>query len=751
MLTIALAGNPNSGKTTLFNVLTGSTAHVGNWPGVTVDKREGVYKTDGEDLKIVDLPGIYSLSPYTLEEKIARGVLLNGEVDCLINVVDATNLERNLYLTTQLIELSIPIVMALNMQDVLKKRGDSIDVQTLQRRLGVPVVEISALKQTNIPLLMQTAKKAAKRLKPPFSVLQGSPLGERIEQTKILLQKQGVKEPLFHAIKLLEKDELAQNAYKKHAFFERQEDFEAMIADARYQYITAHFSPTLKRGKATVAKGVNGADKWLTHKWLGVPIFILVLFCVFHVTFSKDILFLGTLFPALSARFQALSQTSIGGIFFSNGVHSAGVIVRNALELILQAIGNGISKGMQAVGASEAIVGLICDGVWGGLSSVLSFLPQILVLFLCFCVLEDSGYMARVAFMLDKPFRKFGVSGRAVVPMIMGFGCSVPAIINTRTLFSEREREATIRVIPFFTCSAKVPVVLAVVGGIAQAFQLQNVDLITYGAYLIGIVTAFVYLFIANYKHKEDNDHSFLMELPAYHVPALKNVLSQLFDKAKHFIKKAFTIITLSCIVVWFLSCFGWDWKYLGKAGMNQSILASIGKLIQPLFTPLGFGAQLGNTGWVFAVAALTGLIAKEDVVATLGTLAACIITNLAGESKDGAYEVAQLVFQTGITLPALLAFIAFNLLTVPCFAAVATARGELPKKSFFQTLWFWFAVSYLVSALIYTVFSLWWTAFVWGAATVAAWLIIKKLPKRKTIKIKRRCICKHCNGSYAR
>ena len=364
-------------------------------------------------------------------------------------------------------------------------------------------------------------------------------------------------------------------------------------------------------------------------------------------------------------------------------------------------------------------MGLVYDGVWGGISSVLSFLPQILVLFLFFSILEDTGYMARVAFMLDRIFRRFGVSGRAFMPMIMGFGCSVPAMINTRTMADEKEREATLRVIPFFSCGAKMPILLAISGGIVQYFGVGNADIITYSMYLLGIVTALISLLVMRSTTMRGEPSPFIMELPTYHIPGLKSLALHLWDKAKHFIHKAFTIIMASCIVVWVLSNFGWDWKYLGAEHMNESILASIGKFLQPLCTPLGFGVQLSDKGWVFAVAAVTGLIAKEDVIATFGTLAACIFTGFVGASEDGIYEVTIMISQTGITVPALISFIAFNMLTVPCFAAVATAKGEIGKGKFRWTLLFWICTSYLVSTMVYTIGSWAFTLAIWLAVAV--------------------------------
>ena len=736
MLKFALVGNPNSGKTTLFNALTGSTAHVGNWPGVTVDKREGTYKKGAEPVDVVDLPGIYSLSPYTPEEVIARNFILDERPDCVINIVDATNLERNLYLTTQIMELDVPLVVALNMKDVLEKNGDRIDVKGLEKRIGFPVVEISALKGTNVETLMERALEAVKSKRTGTSVLHNSLLGSAIANAEIALKLKGVEAPLFHAIKLVEKDEIEvknhpQEAKAAEAFIrenvrgkagDKPIDTEAEIADARYKYITAHFSSALtrarKHGYDELSKS-DKADKVLTHKWAGIPIFLVILFSVFHLTFSEDLLFLGSIIPAFG-EWCAAEGSAIKSVFFTGGLNSPGVILFNALDWLTSTIGEGLGAGMEALNASEWAIGLVVDGVWGGLAAVLSFLPQILVLFLFFSILEDSGYMARVAFMLDRLFRRFGVSGRAFMPMIMGFGCSVPAMINTRTLADEKERAATVRVIPFFSCGAKLPILTAIAGGIAMSFGKGNADIITYSMYLLGIVVALLSLLVMRNTTMRGETSPFIMELPAYHMPGFKNLMLHLWDKAKHFIEKAFTVIFASTIVIWFLSHFTWNWSYVPDEQMNLSILASLGQFIQPLFTPLGFGSQLTAFGWVFAVAAITGLIAKENVIATFGALAACV-TGAMIESEEGVLEVTAMISATGITVPALIAFIAFNMLTIPCFAAVATAKAEVGKGKFKWTLLFWIVVSYVVSSMVYTMGEWVWTSAIWGVAAVLA------------------------------
>ena len=783
MLKFALAGNPNSGKTTLFNALTGSTAHVGNWPGVTVDKKEGVYKKGKKPVDIIDLPGIYSLSPYTPEEVIARNYVLDERPDCIINIVDATNLERNLYLTTQLMEVDIPLVVALNMTDVVEKNGDKIDAKMLEERIGVPVVAISALREKNVDVLMERAIEAAAKSRKGVSVLQKSSLYAAIENAEIAFKLNGVTSPLFHAVKLIEKDELEVSAHPKEAtaadeFIKANGggnadfggDTEAEIADARYKYISENFSVAVKKAKQA-KKGEltrsDKVDKILTNRWAGIPIFLVILLAVFHITFSENFLYLANIIPSFGEWCAAESDSVLKGIFFAEGLNSPGAILFYLMDWITSSIGEGIGAGLDALGANPAVAGLVNDGVWGGVAAVLSFVPQILVLFLCFSILEDSGYMARVAFILDRVFRRFGVSGRAFMPMIMGFGCSIPAMMNTRTLADEKERTATMRVIPFFSCGAKLPILTAIAGAIVAHAGVGDADLITYSMYLLGMVAAVLALLVMRSTTMRGETPPFIMELPTYHMPRFKNLMLHLWDKLKHYVKKAFTIILVSCIVIWFLSNFSWDWHCLVKeyvvfedgtfalasavaeipegaevvfmnAEMDRSILGSIGMLVQPIFTPLGFGSQLNAAGWVFAVAAVTGLIAKENVIATFGTLAACLAGVVVG-SEDGVMEVAAMISATGITVPALISFIAFNMTTIPCFAAVASAKAELREGTFKWTLVFWLVASYLISAIVYTIGSAWWSAFIWVAAAVGAGVLIalhnKKADAKKLLK----------------
>ena len=722
MKRFALAGNPNCGKTTLFNSLTGSTAHVGNWPGVTVEKKDGVYKKLEEHVSIIDLPGIYSLSPYTNEEVIARNYILDEHPDLVINIVDATNLERNLYLTTQLLEINVPMIIALNMIDVLNKEGTVIDVEAIEKKIGVPVVAVSALKEDNLDNLMKRAYEASKQPREGKTIITNKDILHLIGDVNIAFKGKEVENPLFHAIKLVENDELEVanhsdlipmvEAFKKTFNDETfGDDFEAIIADNRYHYISDNFHTVVKKAvkeeeedgkKAVKMSRSDKIDRVLTHRVFGLLIFAVVLFFVFHLTFGENLFFIGAggLFENVNPSFAGTAWEGL--IWHEGGINSPGVILFNAFDMtfgwFIELVGGWMG------GAPEWLSGFVCDGVLSGLFAILGFLPQILVLFLFFAIMEDTGYMARVAFILDRIFRKFGLSGRAFIPMIMGFGCSVPAMINTRTLADDKERTSTIRVIPFFSCGAKLPILTAIAGGVAGAFGFAHVDLITYSMYVVGIVAAIVCVLLMRHTTQKGDAAPFIMELPEYHWPQFKALMIHLWDKAKHFVKKAFTIILASTIVIWFLSNFGWNWRYLGS--MDGSILQSLGQLIQPIFTPLGFGAQLSAFGWVFAVAAITGLIAKENVIATFSVLAAVIVSGFEG-TEEGVEEAIIMIQNTGITWQGCIAFIAFNMLTIPCFAACATAKAELPKGQFKWTLLFWIVASYVGCAIIYALLNL--------------------------------------------
>ena len=759
MKRFALAGNPNSGKTTLFNGLTGSTAHVGNWSGVTVDKREGTYKKCEEPIAVIDLPGIYSLSPYTPEEVVARNYIIDEKPDCVINIIDATNLERNLYLTTQIMEIDVPVVIALNMMDAVEKNGDKIDANSLEKKLGLPVVPISALKGKGMDALMKRAYETCKTERKGKTVLEKGALAHLIGDVKIALDGQGVENPLFHAVKLAEQDEIEVKSHSDtvkmvtefKATFNDDTfggDFEALIADARYKYISENFSSvvTKKEKDKFASTKSDKADRVLTHKVWGIPIFLVVLFAIFHLTFSEDFLYLGKIFGFASLE-ELGFDTELFGVkllacFYDGAVFSPGVIINNLWNNIIVEYSFGWLIGViEESSMSVWAIGLLNDGIIEGLKSVLSFLPQIVVLFLFFSILEDSGYMARIAFILDRMFRKFGLSGRAFLPMIMGFGCSVPAMMNTKTLADDKERTATIRVIPFFSCGAKLPILTAVAGAIVVYFGIGNADLITYGMYLLGICTAIIaVLFMRNTSLKGETP-PFIMELPSYHAPQFKNLMIHLWDKVKHFVKKAFTIIVASTIVIWVLTHFSFSWQFLEDEAINQSILAQISMLVQPIFTPLGFGSQLGAYGWVFVTAAVSGLIAKENVIATFATLAGCLIavagltvTGIEGEVAEGVADVSAMIDATGIGVPGLIAFIAFNMTTIPCFAAVATAKGELANaKTYRGTLLFWILSSFIISSAIYTIGAWWWTAFIW--AVVICSVVFMVVIRNKNIK----------------
>ncbi len=742
-MNFALAGNPNSGKTTLFNALTGSTAYVGNWPGVTVDKREGVYKKLSEPISIIDLPGIYSLSPYTPEEIVSRNYVLDEKPDCIINVVDATNLERNLYLTTQLMETSVPVVIALNMIDEVESAGDSINAASIEKRTGVPVVPISALRNRGISELMKRAYEAAKTGREATNIFSDTAIGGVINEVKDALIAENVSDPLFHAVKLVEKDELETGKWAAaekivETFREKFQDknfgndCEAFIADARYKYISQNFSLSYtKKPKTEKLTKSDKADRVLTHRIFGIPIFLAIMFVIFHLTFSEDLLFISAMAGGLPKLKDSGFNMDNAGVtllacFYDGAVFSPGVILTNLLNWVLEWI-NVLAELCCASGPLW-VGSFVVDGILGGLLAVLGFLPQILTLFLFFSILEDSGYMARVAFLLDRIFRKFGLSGKAFMPMIMGFGCSIPAMINTRTLADEKERVSTVRVIPFFSCGAKLPILTAIAGGIVSFFGVGNADVITYSMYLLGIVTAIVTVILMHNTTMRGEIPPFIMELPSYRMPRFMSLMIHLWDKTKHFVKKAFTIILASTVLIWFLSSFSPSWQFLLEEGeeglvnlrMNESILGSIGMIVQPLFTPLGFGSQLGAFGWVFAVAAITGLVAKENVIATFGTLAAAIAGTLVA-TEDGVLETVTMISATGITIPGLIAFIVFNMTTIPCFAACATAKGELKKGTFKWTVLFWVVTSYLVGTVVYLVGSWWWTLFIVAALIAAA------------------------------
>ena len=732
MRKFALAGNPNSGKTTLFNSLTGATAHVGNWPGVTVDKREGTYRKLGEPIYIVDLPGIYSLSPYTPEEVISRNYVLEEKPDCVINIVDATNLERNLYLTTQLLEIDVPVVVALNMSDVVRKNGDQIDAKTLSERLGVPVVEISALKQEHLDELMDEAIKVSNQQRKGTTIIQDKDLLHLINDVQIAFELKGIENPLFHAVKLVELDELetemhpdaVETVNKFKATFKNEtfgSDFEALIADNRYAYIAKNYATTLKRAnkgndKEQLSKS-DKIDKVMTHRIWAIPLFVVIMFFIFHFTFSEDLFFMNRIF--------GLEIANEGWInFFTGmgyegeplgGIPSLGVWLQNWFGWLT---GSVIDLFASFMPAGKWYTSLVCDGILTGLDAVLSFVPQIMILFLCIAILEDSGYMARVAFILDRAFRKFGLSGKAFIPMLTGFGCSVPAIMATRTLEDEREKNRTIRLMTCFSCGAKAPI-WALLAGVGAMAGFAG-DIFVFTIYLGGIACAVIFALFMKLFSKDQYVSPFIMELPAYHMPQARNVGAHLWEKFKHYLIKAGTIIAACTIVIWFLSNFGWAF-WNGLVGIEESILADLGRGLSYFYYPLGWSQ--GADGWKYAVSTLTGLIAKEDVVATMAEL---------GLAED----------TVGLSLAGVYSFAVYNLFTLPCFAAIGAAHGEQKGKEFWLTLLWWFAMSYGFALVVYwlgTLFAVaWWAGLLvllaLSSGVVTAGIVVSKRHKEATV-----------------
>ena len=733
MIRAALAGNPNCGKTTLFNSLTGSTAYVGNWPGVTVEKRSGTFYFKGrkkkeDGIEIVDLPGIYNLSPYTPEEVISRNYILNEKPDVVINVLDGTNLERNLYMTTQIMEMDVPVIVAVNMMDAVKDAGQVIDIDGLSKELGIPVVGISALREKGLEELMKEAQKAASSGRKGVSCLKGDEISAKA--TSIYVDA-GVSSALFHATKALEKDELEAKEHPKEykkveaLCANSEKDYEAEIADERYQYLTPichkFVSGAAKQEKEKLSIS-DKIDKVLTNRWAAIPIMIAVLFLIFHITFAGDLFYLGAMGVNFGDGYSGFLTLTVGGEEFKpfeglfwtgDGINSIGEFLHclagDSETGILGCIGLGLKQLLIVWNAPEWVIGFLYDGVYSGVSAVLGFVPQILLLFAFFSILEDSGYMARIAFVLDRIFRRFGISGRAMLPMIMGFGCGVPAMINTRTLSTDKERVKTIRVIPFFTCGAKAEFLVLIAACIAGAANFDK-GLFTFLIYLLGIVVAFASVIIMNHTTQREKVPPFIMELPAYHAPQIKSLLIHVWDKGKHFIKKAFTIILVSTIVIWFLSKFTWKWEFIseeGTLGVEDSILANLGMLIAPIFTPMGFGVQI-KYSWMFSVASIQGIVAKEAVTSSVQTMSGAI------ENASSFADVVKFAFEGRDTLQtagALAAFASFNMTTIPCFASVAAAKAELGKgKDYKGTVAFWLVASYIVGCLTYVTVAYAWT-----------------------------------------
>lgn len=729
MIKVALVGNPNAGKTTLFNSLTGSSARVSNWPGVTIDKKTGFYKKLGEKIEIIDLPGLYSFNPYTNEEKIARDYILDEQADVIINIVDATNLERNLYLTTQLLEMDVPIVIALNFIDVIEKDNIYIDMTKLSNLLGVPVIPISALKNKSLKELMANVLLVSKTQRLGKTIIESSCLGSILQRVTNRLEKdETIKHRNYHAVKLIENDHYELAMHPELASFvnelktlEKDDifhgDYAGKIADCRYKFITHNIKKiiVLKAHKPKISQSL---DKILTHKFWGIPLFAFIMFLIFHLTFSEDLFFLNSLGIIKDGAFDL-------GVFGNSAINSPGVILFNSMDLLINYIGSLITLATNS--SAPWVQSLFVDGIWAGVGAVLSFLPQIIVLFMFISMLEDTGYMARVAFMLDRLTRKFGLSGRAFLPLLMCFGCAVPGIMATRTLKNEKERRLTILLSPFFSCGAKLPIWL-VFGAIL--FNGQYTDLIITSIYLLGIVVAIVTGYIANRFFIKSEASPFVMEMPEYRVPKWLNVFARSWEKIRDYVINAATIIAASTIIIWFLTSFSFSFQM--TADSRQSMLGVISSFIAPIFIPLGFGG--GDFGWVFVVASFTGLIAKEMVPSTLGTIA-----QVSGDVLQmGGSELLSSPLATIIntlTPGAAFAFMAFNLLTIPCMASVSAARVELKsRRHFILTLLLWISISYVSGVIVYLAIDYLIAQIVFGVIVLAliTFLIIERQVKKK-------------------
>lgn len=676
---IALAGNPNCGKTTMFNALTGANQYVGNWPGVTVEKKEGKLKSKKvkEEVVVTDLPGIYSLSPYTLEEVVSRDYLLKENPDVIVDLVDATNIERNLYLTTQLIETGVPVVIALNMADLLEKRGIKIDVARLSMLLDCPIVETSALKGEGLDKLIDEAIKTAKKKE---ADLPKEIFNKDLEDTvsaaaEILPSSIDANKKRWYAVKFLEKDskvaesvKLTDSAAKKieelRAGLEKShdDDMESIVTDERYKFIQKIVGTTVKKGKDKLTTS-DKIDKIVTNRILGIPIFIAVMFVVYYISVTT----IGTIVTDWT------NDTFVGGI---------------------QEIVGGFLEG---IGTNDVVTSLVVDGVIGGVGAVLGFVPQMAILFLFLSILEDCGYMVRIAFVMDRVFRHFGLSGKSFIPLLISSGCGIPGIMASKTIEQDNDRRLTIMTATFIPCGAKLPVI-ALMGGVMASWATGSYEAGGFMApamYFMGIVAVLVAaIILKKTKPFSGKPAPFVMELPQYHVPQAKTVLLHVWERLKGFIVKAGTILFLACVVMWFLGGFGFENGGFGLVEESgNSLLAVIGGFIAPLFAPLGFGE------WQPVAASLSGFTAKEAIVSTMGVLA-----NVTGDTED-AVTVAQAVQTWFPTSLAALSFLIFNLLDSPCLAAIATMAQQMQSKK-----WFWFAIlfqnifAYIVCLCIYQI-----------------------------------------------
>lgn len=678
----ALAGNPNCGKTTMFNALTGANQYVGNWPGVTVEKKEGKVKVKGnkeDNITVVDLPGIYSLSPYTLEEVVSRDFLLNEDPDVIIDLVDATNIERNLYLTTQLIETGVPVVVALNMADLIEKRGLKIDTKRLSMVLGCPIIETSALKGTGLKELIAEAVKVAKQGE---HQLPGAIFSEKLEEAidtvvPALSETIAANKKRWYAVKVLENDEKVMNhivldaqtkttidALRKDLETELDDDMESIVTDGRYTYIQKIISTTVEKPKEKLTIS-DKIDKIVTNRFLGIPIFLLIMYIVYYI-----------------------SVTTVG-TFVTDWTNDAFVV----------AIQDAVSGFLSSVGASGLLSAVIVDGIIGGVGAVIGFAPQMAILFLFLSILEDCGYMVRIAFVMDRVFRYFGLSGKSFIPLLIGSGCGVPAIMASKTIEQDNDRRLTIMTATFIPCGAKLPVI-ALLGGVmaGKVAGWEAGGMIAPAMYFLGIVAVLVSaIILKKTKPFSGKPAPFVMELPEYHIPSVKTVLLHVWERLKAFLIKAGTILVVACIIIWFLSTFGFEGGSFGMVeDTANSLIAVIGNVIAPIFAPLGFG------NWQSVASSLTGFSAKEAIVSTMGVLA-----NVSGDTED-AINVAAGVAQWFPTAMAALSFLIFNLLDSPCLAAISTMANELNDRK-----WFWFAIlfqnvfAYAVSLMVYQIGSL--------------------------------------------
>ena len=676
---IALAGNPNCGKTTMFNALTGANQYVGNWPGVTVEKKEGKLKSKKvkEEVVVTDLPGIYSLSPYTLEEVVSRDYLLKENPDVIVDLVDATNIERNLYLTTQLIETGVPVVIALNMADLLEKRGIKIDVAHLSMLLDCPIVETSALKGEGLDKLIDEAIKTAKKKEAdlPKEIFNKDLEDAVSAAAEVLPSSIDANKKRWYAVKFLEKDskvaesvKLTDSAAKKieelRAGLEKShdDDMESIVTDERYKFIQKIVGTTVKKGKDKLTTS-DKIDKIVTNRILGIPIFIAVMFVVYYISVTT----IGTIVTDWT------NDTFVGGI---------------------QEIVGGFLEG---IGTNDVVTSLVVDGVIGGVGAVLGFVPQMAILFLFLSILEDCGYMVRIAFVMDRVFRHFGLSGKSFIPLLISSGCGIPGIMASKTIEQDNDRRLTIMTATFIPCGAKLPVI-ALMGGVMASWATGSYEAGGFMApamYFMGIVAVLVAaIILKKTKPFSGKPAPFVMELPQYHVPQAKTVLLHVWERLKGFIIKAGTILFLACVVMWFLGGFGFENGGFGLVEESgNSLLAVIGGFIAPLFAPLGFGE------WQPVAASLSGFTAKEAIVSTMGVLA-----NVTGDTED-AVTVAQAVRTWFPTSLAALSFLIFNLLDSPCLAAIATMAQQMQSKK-----WFWFAIlfqnifAYIVCLCIYQI-----------------------------------------------